>query len=230
MTILEYLNDTYKSESEWTIIDFWENEFWKYIILDKTIFYPQWWWQPSDVWEIKISWKNFFVEKVKMDENGNVYHYWKTDFSFDKWEKVDLFFDKDKRIFNARNHSAWHLLDVAMTRLWFSNLLPTKWHHFPDWSYVQYEWDFSENIDDFINKLNKKLDELTSLDLKVIISYGDLAIKSPIWKTPRYVNFEWEKWCWCWWTHINFSKEIWKINIRKVSYKWNVLKISYELN
>ena len=40
MTELKYLEDTYLFKSKAKIICSWENELWEYIILDKTIFYP----------------------------------------------------------------------------------------------------------------------------------------------------------------------------------------------
>jgi len=52
MTKLKYLENTYLFENNAVIIETWKNDFWKYIILDETIFYPQGWGQPSDVWEI----------------------------------------------------------------------------------------------------------------------------------------------------------------------------------
>jgi Ser-tRNA(Ala) deacylase AlaX len=53
--------------------------------------------------------------------------------------------DSQKRIFNARNHSAGHLIDIAMKNIGLGYLKPTKGFHFPEGSYVEYEGDFQES-------------------------------------------------------------------------------------
>lgn len=230
MTELEYLNDTYKFESIWKVIEHWINENWEFLILDKTIFYPQWWWQPSDFWEIIFWEKVFNVEKVRINEDWSVYHYWKSNFEFKSWEEATLFINKENRVFNARNHSAGHLVDIWMKKIWLSYLKPTKWYHFQDGSYVEYEWELNENLEKVIKKLNDELEKLIESNLKIIVTYDSLEnIKAPTWKKPRFVSFEGEVWCGCWGTHVKSSKEIWEINVRKIKYKSGVLKVSYEI-
>lgn len=230
MTELIYLKDSYLYDyQDSKIIDLWENDFWKYIVLDKTIFYPQGWWQPSDTWVISSKKWRFLVKKASIID-AVVYHYWDFDYGdFEIWDNIYLKIDKEKRFINAKNHSAWHLIDVAMKNIWFWYLNPTKWYHFPEWCYVEYEWDFYEDKDDFISKLNIELGNLIKKDIKVVIKEGLSWIKSPIWKKSRFVNFDWYDGCWCGWTHIKSSKELGEIFIRKIKYKKWVLKISYEV-
>lgn len=229
MTILKYLEDTYLFEYKAKILDFWENDFWKYIILDETIFYPQWWWQPSDIWEIILDSSNIInINNVRLLENWKVYHY--TNDNIDWLKKVWCLIkiNKENRILNAKNHSAGHLLDIAMINIWLWYLKATKWFHFPEWSNVEYEWKLKENKDIIIDKLNTELKNLIKESLKVNINL-EKNVLSPIWKNPRYVNFWDYEWCWCWWTHVKSSAEIWTILVKKIKEKWNNLKVSYEV-
>ncbi len=234
MTLLTYLQDTYLFESSAQILGFWEDDIWRYIILDTTIFYPQWGWQPADTWE--IIWDTFVLEvfQVKLQEDGVVYHYFLTHFWKDLSEfignTVSLKIDSIKRLTNAKNHSAWHLIDIAFSELWLSSLQAGKWYHFPNGCYVEYIWSFEEDIDIFQKSLEEAIQALTHRDIPIIISETKKDwITVPIWKQARYVAFEWFSWCGCWWTHVTSSQEIWNISIRKVKYKNNVLRISYEV-
>ena len=74
-TILLYLEDTYLFQETANIVESGKNENGKYIILDKTIFYPQGGGQPTDTGTIQNENAQFDVSMVRMDENGIVYHY-----------------------------------------------------------------------------------------------------------------------------------------------------------
>ena len=106
MTKLDYLENTYLFKGKAKIINTWENEFWKYIILDRTIFYPQGWGQPSDTGKITL-WENTFdVDNVRLDENWIVFHYWKYNndeyFTTPENNICGLEIDKETRINNAK--------------------------------------------------------------------------------------------------------------------------------
>ena len=227
MTDLLYLQDTYLFEENATILERGSDEFWDYIILDRTIFYPQWGGQPSDTGTI-TSWEQVFeVSKCVLSPDGIVYHY--GSWNIDAWKKCKLKIDSENRVINTRNHSAGHLLDVAMQKLWYSeNLTPTKWYHFPDWAYVEYKWDFNIPPEIFIDQIEEKMAELIDRNIPIYIEYEDLSqLEAPQWKTPRYVYFEWYPWCWCWGTHVKNSWEILGVSLRKVKYKKGILRVSY---
>ncbi len=231
MTKLKYLENTYLFESEAQINYFWENEFWKYIILDETIFYPQGWGQPNDIWKI-IFWENIFeVENVRLDENWNVYHYWKTNFNLTKDSKVKLKINSEIRVKNAKNHTGWHLLDIAVKNIWL-NLIAKKWFHFDTWCYIQYSWTYDvEKKEEILEKLNKEINFLISKNLKIFIK-NNLEWNAPKWKLFRKIYFENYKSLGhgCWWTHINSTSELWKIEITNIkNKKWNC-KISYKIS
>lgn len=227
MTSLLYLQDTYRFEFSWIITETWENEHGKYIILDQTIFYPQWGGQPSDTGMISSESGIFEVKMVRMDEHGVVYHYGEyLTGKFEVDESVSLKIDTDRRLLNARNHSAWHLIDIAMRNIWLVYMTPTKWYHFSDWPYIEYSGSLKEPIEWIIPKLQNELDKLIDRDIKMIIEY-DTQVKSPEVKTPRYAHFEGYEWCGCGGTHVRSSGEIEKVLIRKVKMKDGNIRVSY---
>ena len=188
MTNLKYLENTYLFESKASILEIWENDFWKYIILDETIFYPQWWGQPSDEWDIINENWEFFTNNVRLDENWIVYHYWDfKNWNLKVWESVNLKINSEKRIINTKNHSAWHLIDIAVENIWITNIEPTKWFHFPQWSYVEYNWIIEEEREVIIQKLNNELKNLILKDINIKIEIPDEKenIQSPKWKKAR---------------------------------------------
>jgi Ser-tRNA(Ala) deacylase AlaX len=232
MTKLLYLQDTYLFESTASILKIETDDMWKYIVLDQTIFYPQWWGQPSDSWEISLWENNFHITKCKLSPDGVVHHYGTySNWELHVWDSVYLTVDSEVRFLNARNHSAWHLLDVAIHELWYSeSLAPTKWYHFSQGAYVEYEWEFDELPEMFISQIEKKMNELIEQNISISIKYEGLwDLEAPQWKTPRYVYFEWYTWCGCWGTHVKKSWEIGWVSLRKVKYKKWVLRVSYEV-
>jgi len=230
MTKLDYLENTYLFESEAKVIKIWENEFWKYIILDKTIFYPQGWWQPSDIGKIILWEKIFEVNNVRLDKDWTVYHYW--DGTFLPLENLDVKIEinKETRIKNAKNHTAWHILDIAVKNIWL-DLIAKKWFHFNTWCYVEYYWIYNtEQKEEILRKLNIEINKLVSQNLKVNIQ-NNLDWQTPEWKIYRQVYFENYKnyWCGCGGTHLNYTWEIWKIEVTNIkNKKWNC-KISYKV-
>ena len=232
MTGLIYWTDTYLFEDTASVLEISENESWTYIILDRTIFYPQGWWQPSDIGTIKADWWIFEVTMCRLSPEWIVYHYGNiSSGDVQAWEKASLQINKQQRRLNARNHSAGHLLDIAMSEIGY-NLEPWKWFHFPQGCYVEYLWEFdNETKEEFIISLEKKINELVQSSIPVIVKYDDLwDLSAPTGKIPRYVSFEWYEGCGCWGTHVKNSSEIWGVRIRKVKYKKWVLKISYNVD
>jgi len=169
MTKLNYLDNTYLFESEAVFIEIKENKKGKAVILDETIFYPQGGGQPADKGEI-ISGNNIFiVNDVRLDETGTVWHFGEfnnNQFQVKAGDKVILKIDKDRRILNAKLHSAGHLLDCAVSKIGIENLCPTKGFHFSDGPYVEYD-GVIENPAKVIPILQKNVDDLIVQDLHV---------------------------------------------------------------
>lgn len=235
MTKLNYLNNPYLFESTSTFVELKEEDGRKAVILKETIFYPQGGGQPADTGEIVSENAVFFVEDTRLDENGTVWHFGEFEKgSFKEKEAVTLKIDKQKRILNAKLHSAGHLIDCAIEEMGIKNLKPTKGFHFPQGAYVEYE-GVIENPNDIVLELENTVNDLIAKDLR--LEKQDLTSKeaeergiwSPAGKSARVVNFEGFSVCGCGGTHVNSSSEIQKINIRKIKCKKGKTKISYKL-
>lgn len=235
MTKLNYLNDTYVFKSNAIFVEIKEQEKGKAIILDETIFYPQGGGQPADKGKIISDNAVFSVNDVRLDENGIVWHFGEfKSGEFQKGEKVTLKIEKEKRITNAKLHSAGHLLDCAVKKMGIENLEPTKGFHFSDGPYVEYKGTI-ENPAEIIPELEKILNELIAQNLQVEKHdlSPDEAKAQKVWtpesKSARVVNFAGFSNCGCGGTHVNSASEIGKIIIRKIKSKKGVTKIAYSM-
>ncbi len=228
MTELTYLTDTYTFTGTATIVKTGTNEYGTYIILDRTIFYPQWGGQPSDHGTVSSESGIFHVDMVRLDEYGVVLHYGTyKDGELRAWMTVSTGIDAERRMLHARIHSAGHLMDIALRNIGIE-LTPTKGYHFSDWPYVEYYWTLVEPIESILPRLQAEIDHLIELDIPVIVT-TDMSVQSPLGKTPRYVQFEGYTGCGCGGTPVRSSGEIGKVTIRKIKMKEGSLRVSYSV-
>jgi Ser-tRNA(Ala) deacylase AlaX len=147
---------------------------------------------------------------------------------------VILKINKDRRILNAKLHSAGHLLDCAVLKMGIKNLKPTKGFHFPDGPYVEYD-GIIENPAEAILVLQKNVDDLIKQNLSV--ERKDLSpeearakgVWAPAGKSARVVNFAGFSICGCGGTHVNMASEIGKITIRKIKSNQGETRIAYSI-
>lgn len=235
MTELAYLKNTYLYESTAVFIEVKKSDQREAIVLNTTIFYPQGGGQPADIGEIVSRNAIFSVTDVRLDKEGIVWHFgvFKVG-TFTESQEVALKIDQDRRVLNAKIHSAGHLLDCAVSKMGLDNLKPTKGFHFPDGPYVEYE-GVIENSVDIITELEQLINELISQDLEIETnSLSSEAAKiqgvwAPSGKSARVVNFTGFPNCGCGGTHVRSSSEIGKIVIRKIKHKKGVTRIGYNL-
>ena len=235
MTKLIYLNDTYLSTLNATIINELNDANGLAIIVDRTIFYPQGGGQPSDVGFIKSDHATYKVSSVRLNDSGLVLHYGEyIEGAFAVGQQINLSIDLDKRIVNARVHSAGHLLDCAVSSLDLAHLKPTKGFHFPEGPYVEYE-GILDNKNDWINPIQEKINDLVKENIQISnysLSFEEAAQKNiwaPAGKSARVVDFEGFEGCGCGGTHVLNSSEIGEISIRKIKVKKGVTRIAYAL-
>lgn len=235
MTKLIYLNDTYLSTLNATIINELNDANGLAIIVDRTIFYPQGGGQPSDVGFIKSESATYKVSSVRLNDSGLVLHYGEyIEGTFTMGQQINLSIDLDKRIVNARVHSAGHLLDCAVSSLDLAHLKPTKGFHFPEGPYVEYE-GILDNKNDWINPIQEKINDLVKENIQISnysLSFEEAAQKNiwaPAGKSARVVDFEGFDGCGCGGTHVLNSSEIGEISIRKIKVKKGVTRIAYAL-
>lgn len=235
MTKLIYLQDTYLNNLSARVIDVRVLEDGRTaVILDQTIFYPQGGGQPCDHGNIYNFQGRFDVNDVRLDKDGVVYHIGEfEDKQFIPGQAVDLTIDMPRRIFNARLHSAGHLIDCAMAQFKLP-IRPTKGYHFQEGPYVEYVGDIP-NTPGMIQALEEKVNALIDADLQVQIEQLSeqealqRGIIVPEGKSARVVCFKEFGPCGCGGTHVRSAKEIGKIIIRKIKSKSGCTRVSYEI-
>ncbi len=235
MTQLLYLQDTHQFEGTAKIQSIEQTEKGAAIILDQTIFYPQGGGQPADSGYIENENGKFQVKDVRLNEHGVVYHFGEfIEGSFSENEEITMKVDAEKRIINARNHSAGHLLDVAREKANIAFLKPEKGYHFADGPYVEYDGEL-ENPESYIKKMEEAINELVTENIpveKLELSCEEAnlkGIKAPPGKSARVIYFKGYTGCGCGGTHVNSSAEIGKVTIRKISSKKGKTKIAYSV-
>ncbi|WP_341756058.1 alanyl-tRNA editing protein [Candidatus Tisiphia endosymbiont of Nemotelus nigrinus] len=233
MTKQLYLTDTYLFESNAYIITKKEDDRGNYLLLDQTIFYPQGGGQPSDQGFIRGDDFVLKVVSVRQVEN-EVRHYLEdTTLSLDGKETKCLL-DKDRRILNARYHTAAHPLGNIVEAL-YPSLKAIKGHSFPNESYVNFQGSDIPDID----KLQDDIDKIIAVGYKIIIFESDpISFEQQFYKLPYHIpnnkvfrvmqieNFAPVP---CGGTHLSTTKEIISIILGKIKTKNDIVCISYKL-
>lgn len=137
MTTLLYLEDFAMYTFTAKIKGIKEQEGKMVVFLDQTLFYPQGGGQPYDQGVIENERGKFMVEEVRFidSEVWHAGHFEKGTFVVN--EEVRGHIDKDRRLLNARIHSAGHLVDKAIDELGLG-WTPGKGYHFPNGPYDEY--------------------------------------------------------------------------------------------
>jgi len=209
------------------------------VILNQTIFYPQGGGQPYDKGLIKNNDNIFVVEEVRFKDD-TVYHigfFQKGSFEADS--PVMLHVDKERRIFNSRNHTAGHLIDIAMRTLGI-NSIPTKGYHFPKGAYVEYEGtlDAAER-DTLQTTLEKAISDLIKQAIPITTAIVDrdklttIAYYVPDYipdnKPSRVMIVQKYPAIPCGGTHVQNTKKVGSVIINKIKNKKGNLRISYSI-
>ena len=237
MAHLLYLADSYQFTATAVVQSVEENEHGTLLILDQTIFYPQGGGQPCDTGIIVIGDVTFTVNNVRLSPEGVVYHYGVFDqpgVADVSGETVQLSVDEERRMLNARVHSAGHLIDIAVKKIGITGIVPTKGFHNPEGSYVEYD-GVLEDAAQYIRSLETAANQLVADDIPIITE--DLSpaeaqargVYAPPGKSARFVYFDGYEsdGCGCGGTHVRSTAEIGKITIRKIKSKKGVTRVSY---
>jgi len=234
------MEDSNKLQNSAIIVDIQQTETGKTtLILDQTIFYPQGGGQPFDTGTISNGSSEFIVDGVRF-KDGLVYHMGiiKSG-SFLKNDLVQLSIDSPRRQFNKRNHSAGHVIDVAVKNIGL-HLIPVKGFHFPERAYVEYQGLMDEEKKEELRvrievEANSIISQKLSMTSK-IISYDQLQTSCDF--VPEYLpkdkpiriekigNFSAHP---CGGTHVNNTEEIGPISIVKIKSKSGNTRISYKI-
>ncbi len=132
------------------------------VILDSTIFYPQGGGQPYDQGTITGPSGIITVKEVRVSD-GIVSHSGSITGTCAPHDLVSLALDKERREFNSRNHTAGHIIDIALRNCGFA-FPAVRGYHFKEGAYCEYAGTLNEeeraalqkHLQDEVNRLVKQ--------------------------------------------------------------------------
>lgn len=209
------------------------------IILDQTNFYPQGGGQPYDIGFIKTPSTNFKVEEVRF-KDGIVYHVGSLiDGELHKGDLVSLVVDKTKRTYNSRNHTAGHVVDIAVSNVGMK-LMPSRGYHFPEGAYVEYIGSLDEQERErLLPTIQQEVDAIIAQELPVSVMMVSIEqLHKMAQFVPDYIPKDKPsrvmiiQGCYaipCGGTHVANLKEIGSLKIEKIKNKKGNVRISYSI-
>jgi len=237
MTELAYLQNLSAFEAEAVIIAKGTDEKGMYLILDKTLFYPQGGGQPADKGVICIEDSFCLVEDVK-SVDGSIRHYIQEfpPISFEGM-RCKLQVDALKRRLHSAYHTAGHLLS-AVVETFDPGLKAVKGHQFPGEAYIEFQ-GFLRETSNFINAVEKEINkniwenfpvETKDLELEAIRAFQlKLPYELPKDKKIRICKIGPYEAIPCGGTHVSHLKDIGQIVLTGIKSKKGKTKISYEV-
>ncbi len=243
-TLLEYLSDTYKFESEAKLLKFDKDQKGNFLLLDKTIFYAQGGGQPCDIGTIILNDHTFEITFVSFN-NGVVQHYFKENESV--MNKLNEFIgqtcilkiDSTRRLNNAKSHTSGHLLACVVEML-DKDLIGVKGYHFPEGPYVEFKGKLTSMTNDELIKkanelMNEKINTKACVTAKEVdqneINNNNLSKSAEFQLQPckkaRFVQIEGFGEVPCGGTHLKNLSELKEISIRKINSSKGNTRVAY---
>jgi alanyl-tRNA synthetase len=236
MTNQLYLENTYLFESDACITEYRKDEKdMPYILLDQTIFYPQGGGQPCDRGKIVGDDFEYVIHDVRQI-GDEIRHYIEPSQNSlpnsSENSAVKCILDGDRRLLNARYHTAGHLLGNVVEKL-HPNLKAQKCHAFPGEAYIEFSGMETPNEELLQESLRNAIAE--NLSTKIFetdreqfeTSYYKLPYEVPENKKFRVMQIGNYPPIPCGGTHVKSTVEIREITLKKMKQKNGVLKISF---
>jgi len=234
MTIARYLDDTYLLESSARLVGTGRDERGSYFLLDQTIFYPQGGGQPSDTGMIRGD--SFVCDVVQVRQAVEGICHYCADGVPDApvGTEVTCVVDEERRMLNARCHTAAHLLGNVVDRL-HPALRAVKSHSFPGEAYVEFAGEGTPDVTALADALRGAID--AGLSVKTFETdaasfqrdYYTLPYHIPADKHFRAVQIGDYPPVPCGGTHLADIKEIGELLPTAVKNKKGMLRIAYHL-
>ena len=229
-----YLENTYLFNLETFITCEGKDDRGTYVLLDETIFYPQGGGQPSDEGVLQSDNLRINVTTVRQVDSA-IRHYISTDhLSPLEGLTVTCFLNKDRRLLNARYHTAAHLLGNIVESL-YPKLKAIKGHSFPNQAYVEFQ---GTDLPDVIRLQDALTQSINSTLAIKIFEINSVAFEQQFYKLPysipenkdfRVMQIVGLSPIPCGGTHLSTTSEIGNMIIGKVKTKNDVAHISYGL-
>lgn len=234
MTELIYLNNQRMLECFAVIANIGSDDKGFYIILDKTIMYPQGGGQPADRGQIVIDDKIFVIKDVRYID-GKVKHYTNSNTeNLSIGLKVKLVVDEDRRILNTKYHTAGHLISHIIENM-HQNLKAVKGHQFPNEAYIEFMGTGIINIDEVNHQIRLSVDsggfvETKELDVEkdhhLLVDFRYESPKNKKLRICKIINYPPVP---CGGTHVDNLAMLGKVAVTKAKPKNGRVKVSYIL-
>jgi len=216
-----YLQNTYLFELEANVIEVGQDEVGKFIILDRTVFYPQGGGQPSDQGSMESKGNTVQIVKV-VQKDGVILHYSKTEpVPFMPGERVVCHVNPELRLLHAAAHTAGHVLAHCVEYLQ-AQLKSKKAYHFLEGPYVEFEGELKDPAleAEVLAAINAELEKVLGSEIQVIDSVNADGFRSvQIGSFPSLP---------CGGTHLKDIKGLNRIKATKFKRTKSGLRVSYQ--
>ncbi|MEO9590577.1 hypothetical protein [Rhodopirellula bahusiensis] len=233
---LAYLDDTFLLSHESVIADSGGDEHGDYIIVEDCIFYPQGGGQPWDTGELSVQGKVHSVDAVRFAEgSARIYSRGATDLAVGS--SLTQLVDRKRRLVNSTSHTMGHLVANVVETL-YPNYVARKGYHFPEGSYVEFSGEMPESNAKFLDKLNEKIAESLSQNLRISTKQVSLSELQqicsnvptglPVDKPLRVVQIGNYDAIPCGGTHLNSLSADIEVAVTKIKRKKPNIRVSYQ--
>ena len=171
-TELVYLEEQQLLEFDAEIEALGRDERGAYLVLNRTVMYPQGGGQPSDQGKIQTDGDEFSVRFVGFVEDL-VRHYGSFDDApLEVGAPVHMTVDRQRRRVNAQAHTAGHLVGNLVEDV-KAELVAIKGYHFPDGPYIEFHGVKPSDAEDVLAEANRRISAAIAADLPVEASIYD---------------------------------------------------------
>lgn len=235
-TKLTYLEDADKMRDTALIVAGKKDENGHYLLLDKTIFYPQGGGQPCDQGTLEVGLHIIPIHSVKRFQN-EVRHYTDQDYNFLATQEVTCILDAEIRALHSKLHTAGHLISNIVEGL-YPEWRAVKGHHFPDQCYVEFSCQ-NQTTDISIEMITTKIKQFIEDDLSISIECieakqlqnlcPNVPYHIPQDQPIRIMRIGDLPFSPCGGTHIKSLSQLEGLQLKKGKVKKGTIKLSYTL-
>jgi alanyl-tRNA synthetase len=212
-TVPLYFADNYLFEGSAEVLFTGQDEKGAFIVVDKTLFYPQGGGQPFDLGQID----RFEIVAVRWIED-EIRHYTSQNPTALLGKTVTLLVDSQRRMQNSSCHTAGHLLS-HIVEAHHPHLKGIKGHHYQDAAYVEFTGTNLAQID--LELLNQALAKAIESNHKITLRNEAAKHFVQIGPYPAYA---------CGGTHVKMLEELVSVRSIKQKLTGNILRISYTVD
>ena len=154
-----------------------------YLELDRTIFHPLYGGQPSDRGAIRGGGREFVVKKVIV-KYGRLLHYgvFREKYLFGVGERVEMILDWEYRYRVMKLHTAGHILDYAVAKVYGELVETLSAFHGPPRPYLEYSVLEEPPVEEIEYEANR----IVSQDLPVIVRFVEAGeLERYIYNAPN---------------------------------------------